>query len=64
MGEALIAEYYAIAPAIVSRIDRLAHAADIYRQIWQQYLSPCLRHLEQGEYKACRNYDISQWFAR
>ena len=58
-GEALIAEYYAITPAIVSRIDGLAHAADIYQQIWQQYLSPCLRHLEQGEYKACRERYIA-----
>lgn len=53
-GKALIAEYYATAPAIVSCIDGREHPADIYQQIWQRYLSPCLKHLEQGEYKACK----------
>ena len=58
-GKALIAEYYATAPAIVSCIDGREHPADIYQQIWQRYLSPCLRHLEQGEYKACKERYIA-----
>lgn len=53
-GEALIAEYYAIAPTIVSCIDQMASSADIYQQIWQRYLAPCLKHLEQGENEACK----------
>lgn len=58
-GKALIAEYYATAPAIVSCIDGREHPADIYQQIWQRYLSPCLKHLEQGEYKACKERYIA-----
>ena len=58
-GKALIAEYYATAPAIVSCIDGREHPADIYQQIWQRYLSPCLKHLEQGEYKACKEHYIA-----
>ena len=58
-GKALIAEYYATAPAIVSCIDGKEHPADIYQQIWQRYLSPCLKHLEQGEYKACKERYIA-----
>ena len=58
-GKALIAEYYATAPAIVSCIDGREHPADIYQQIWQRYLSSCLKHLEQGEYKACKERYIA-----
>lgn len=58
-GKALIAEYYATAPAIVSCIDGREHPADIYQQIWQRYLSPCLKHLEQEEYKACKERYIA-----
>ena len=58
-GKALIAEYYATAPTIVSCIDGREHPADIYQQIWQRYLSPCLKHLEQGEYKACKERYIA-----
>ena len=53
-GEALVAEYYAIAPTIVNRIDQMVSSADIYQQIWQRYLAPCLKHLEQGENEACK----------
>lgn len=53
-GDALVSEYYAIAPTIVNRIDQMVSSADIYQQIWQRYLAPCLKHLEQGENEACK----------
>lgn len=57
-GRDLIAEYYAIAPAIVRRIDLMTSSAAIYQQIWQQYLAPCLKYLEQGENEACKKHYV------
>ena len=54
-GKSLIAEYYDIAPRIVANINRLANAKEIYKNIWQNYLEPCLKFIERGENLACRN---------
>lgn len=53
-GKNLIAEYYAIAPAIVAKIDSLADAAQIYKNIWQKYLAPCLNFIQSGDNPACK----------
>ena len=53
-GEALIKEYYHIAPPIVSAIDSRLDNASIYRSIWEKYLIPCLRYLESGQYEKCK----------
>ena len=57
-GKALIAEYYAVAPAIVNCINQTPYSSDIYQQIWQMYLKPCLKHLEQRENEACKDHYI------
>ena len=54
-GKSLIAEYYEIAPRIVSNINRLANAAQIYKKIWQEYLVPCLNFIRNGDNLACKN---------
>lgn len=54
-GKSLIAEYYAIAPQIVDKINRLGDAAQIYRTIWQKYLEPCLNFIRSGDNLACKN---------
>lgn len=54
-GKSLIAEYYAIAPKIVAKINRLPDAAQIYQTIWQRYLAPCLQFINRGENSACKN---------
>lgn len=54
-GKALISEYYATAPRIVAVIDRLSEAKEIYRDIWNNYLSPCLSHIENKEYTQCKD---------
>ena len=47
-------EYYNIAPTIVTRINRLEQAAQVYEGIWQNYLSPCIRLIEEGRLDACQ----------
>ena len=53
-GKNLIAEYYSTAPAIVDKINRLSDAAQIYKNIWQKYLAPCLAFIEQGDNQSCK----------
>lgn len=53
-GETLVSEYYATAPRIVSVIERLSDAKEIYRAIWNNYLAPCLGHIERKEFAQCK----------
>ena len=53
-GEALIKEYYAIAPRIVSNINLLDNAKEVYRSIWTDYLKPCLLDLESDDKVSCK----------
>ena len=54
-GKSLIAEYYSIAPHIVDKINRLTDAAQIYKDLWQRYLEPCLNFIRSGDNVACKN---------
>jgi predicted GTPase len=53
-GNALVSEYYEIAPEIVSAIEKEPRKDDIYRSIWDEYLTKCLADIEAGEYKECK----------
>lgn len=53
-GEKLVKEYYNIAPTIVKRINRQENAGEIYRRIWEKYLSPCIRLIEENKKEECR----------
>lgn len=52
-GEAMVHEYYDVAPSIVKHINRREDAARIYDDIWQQYLSPCIRMIENEQNEEC-----------
>lgn len=52
-GEALVKEYYNIAPTIVNRINRREDADAIYDTLWETYLTDCIHLIEQGEKEAC-----------
>ena len=52
-GEAMVHEYYDVAPSIVKHIGKRADADEIYEGIWQQYLSPCIRLIESGQNEEC-----------
>ena len=53
-GNAIVEEYYNIAPTIVKKIDRNADAAAIYQNIWSDYLSPCVRLIEENKNEDCK----------
>lgn len=53
-GKNLIAEYYSIAPLIVDNINRRKDAAQIYQNIWQKYLEPCLNFIRSGDNLSCK----------
>jgi len=57
-GNTLINEYYRIAPSIVQNIDSYPNASDIYLQIWNHYLRPCLHYIETGENMHCKKLYI------
>lgn len=54
-GRQIVEEYYNIAPTIVKKIDRNKNSGEIYRQIWNDYLSPCVKMIETDQKEACRN---------
>lgn len=53
-GESLIREYYDVAPSIVKHINQQEESQEIYRSIWDQYLNPCIRLIEQDRLPECR----------
>lgn len=54
-GDALIREYYDLAPTIVKHINRQKNSGEIYQQIWSEYLNPCIRMIEEGRNEECKN---------
>ncbi len=44
-----------IAPLIVSNINLLDNAKEVYNNIWSEYLKPCLFDLEMGDKISCKN---------
>ncbi len=52
-GEKRIRWYYDVAPTIVKRISQLPEKEDIYRDLWDRYIAPCISMIERGENDAC-----------
>lgn len=53
-GDALIEEYYNIAPGIVTCIDLCDNSAAKYEAIRTEYLAPCYDDLQNGRLEACK----------
>lgn len=53
-GEALIKEYYRIAPPIVTALNASDQRDVIYHNIWDSYIIPCVHLIEQDAYEQCR----------
>lgn len=53
-GPALIAEYYEIAPAIVTGLD-LCGGPEAYREVRETWLEPCYRDIRAGRLEACKH---------
>jgi hypothetical protein len=54
-GKQLIEEYYFVAPQIVSVINSKKNSDEIYQDIWNTYLLPCLYDIESKNYKSCKD---------
>ncbi len=57
-GEEMIRQYYDQAPSIVKHIDEQPDHAQIYLQIWETYLQPCIHMIENGQKEECRDLYI------
>ncbi|MCR4953030.1 MAG: hypothetical protein K6A43_03050 [Treponema sp.] len=44
-----VEEYYLKAPAICSKIDKLENSAELYEEIYQNYIKPAVAAVEAGE---------------
>lgn len=53
-GQALIEEYYDIAPTLVKRIARDAGAQEKYVWLWNTYLAPCVAYIKSGQSENCK----------
>lgn len=53
-GEEVISEYYNIAPTIVKRINKLSNAKEVYRSVWDDYLNPCVKLIEENKNMECK----------
>lgn len=53
-GHALVEEYYNIAPTIVKRMNRQPEHEKLYRELYEDYLLPCVCEIERQEYEACK----------
>ena len=53
-GKAVVEEYYDVAPTIVNHINKRENASEIYTEIYDRYICPCIRLLEQGKKEECR----------
>lgn len=52
-GQAKIQEYYLFAPIIVQAIEHAENKQDVYKDIWQSHITPCLQSIEKNEYEKC-----------
>ena len=53
-GSELIRSYYDVAPTIVKHISKRSDASAIYHWIWESYIDPCIRMIEDGRMNECK----------
>lgn len=54
-GQAKVAEYYAVAPAAVRRIDQRADRSEVYAELRQTFILPSVEFVERGEFAAAED---------
>lgn len=52
--DALVEEYYCVAPLIVEAINHQADSVQIYKGILEEYIQPCIRLIESEQKEACK----------
>ena len=61
-GLAEIAEYYAIAPGIVTKINQQSGAKEIWHELYETLVVPCVRLIQAGKMdEAHRRYQKTAW---
>lgn len=55
-GPQLIQQYYKKAPDIVVKINSMSNRNEIYKEIYEKYLRPCLTFIENGENEKCKEH--------
>ncbi|MCR5356507.1 MAG: hypothetical protein K6E63_03800 [Lachnospiraceae bacterium] len=53
-GRGIVDDYYNVAPTIVNRINRREDRNRIYRDIFDRYINPCIKLIEDGKEEECR----------
>ena len=54
-GREIVEEYYNIAPGLVMMIDMRNDADKIYQSIYDEYLKPCIKYIEDEKNEECRD---------
>lgn len=54
-GDALIKEYYNIAPTIVKRMEKEADRDGKYRYLWERYIKDCVSMIQAERFEECRS---------
>ena len=52
-GHEIVEEYYNVAPGLVMMIDMQKDADQIYQNIYEEYLTPCIQHIENERNEEC-----------
>ncbi len=52
-GEKLIREYYDVAPSIIKHINVRPDAKQVYDEIWEDYIAPCIEDIREGKMEEC-----------
>ncbi len=53
-GRALVEDYYNIAPTIVKRLERQPDRDEVYRELYEEYILPCIHDIEAKDYASCQ----------
>lgn len=54
-GQALVAEYYNIAPKIIEKIDLEEEASMIYAKLWTDYIVPSVKEIQAGNWQKAQD---------
>lgn len=54
-GRGIVENYYEIAPGIVMILNMQEHASEIYKNLYQKYLRPCVQLIEEKKQEQCKN---------
>lgn len=53
-GEKLVQMYYDIAPRVVEKLDKSPNRGELYRNLYETHIKPCVTYIEAGENEKCK----------